>query len=386
LSQLFVDAQGRRGRRVPVPSARPHGSPRPRHRHPTRRRSDADPAAVPRDEEWVGRSIHAPVSAAGLARPVDGRSELRGRPRPAAQGADRGSRPEVHRRRGRRDTARGSSRVSTPTMITVLGRRTRVRLEGDPDSPPVLLLHGSGRGLEDWAPQYPRLAGAHRVIALDLPGSGFSARAPEPTTLEVLARGVLETLDTLGERRPLHVIGNSLGGAVAMQLLVLDPARVASLVLVDSAGFGTPRPSCSPMPVTCRSSNAPTPSPPACWRSSQTQSQPRRRGVGAAARARRYSMGNIDGLDLGRFGVWTFDFEFQPAAQMRESVQELEQQGWRAFWIPELLGRREALTHAGYLLSVTEQMHIINGIAQIWSREAQWTHAAGLLLADAYPD
>ena len=123
-------------------------------------------------------------------------------------------------------------------MITVLGRRTRVRLEGDPDSPPVLLLHGIGRSLEDWAPQYPRLAGAHRVIALDLPGSGFSARAPEPTTLEVLARGVLETLDTLGERRPLHVIGNSLGGAVAMQLLVLDPARVASLVLVDSAGFG----------------------------------------------------------------------------------------------------------------------------------------------------
>jgi probable F420-dependent oxidoreductase len=97
-------------------------------------------------------------------------------------------------------------------------------------------------------------------------------------------------------------------------------------------------------------------------------------------------MGSIDGMDLGTFGVWTFDFEDQPAAQMRESVQELEQQGWRAFWIPELLGRREALTHAGYLLSNTEQMHVINGIAQIWSRRAQWTHAAGLLLADAYPN
>ncbi len=54
------------------------------------------------------------------------------------------------------------------------------------------------------------------------------------------------------------------------------------------------------------------------------------------------------GLDLGRFGVWTFDFEFQPAAQMRTSIQELEEQGWRAFWIPELFGR-EALTHASYL-------------------------------------
>lgn len=96
-------------------------------------------------------------------------------------------------------------------------------------------------------------------------------------------------------------------------------------------------------------------------------------------------MGSIDGLDLGRFGVYTFDFEFQPAAQMRASIQELEAQGWRAFWIPELLGR-EALTHAGYLLSCTEQMRIINGIAQIWSREARWTYGAGLLLADAYPD
>jgi probable F420-dependent oxidoreductase len=96
-------------------------------------------------------------------------------------------------------------------------------------------------------------------------------------------------------------------------------------------------------------------------------------------------MGSLDGLDLRTFGVWTFDFEYQPAAQMRESVRELEEQGWRAFWIPELYGR-EALTHAGYLLSCTERMHVINGIAQIRSRRARWTYGASLLLADAYPD
>jgi probable F420-dependent oxidoreductase len=95
-------------------------------------------------------------------------------------------------------------------------------------------------------------------------------------------------------------------------------------------------------------------------------------------------MGSIDSLDLGTFGVWTFDFEHQPAAQMRESIQELEEMGWRAFWIPELLGR-EALTHAGFLLSCTDKMHVINGIAQIWSREARSTYGASLLLADAYP-
>src|SRR5919198_171084 len=96
-------------------------------------------------------------------------------------------------------------------------------------------------------------------------------------------------------------------------------------------------------------------------------------------------MGNLDGLDLGTFGIYTFDFEHQPAAIMRESIQELEDLGWRAFWFPELLGR-EALTHAGYLLSCTERMHVINAIALIWSREAKWTYGASLLLADAYPN
>ena len=37
-----------------------------------------------------------------------------------------------------------------------------------------MLLHGIGRSLEDWAPQYERLASAYRVIALDIPGFGFS--------------------------------------------------------------------------------------------------------------------------------------------------------------------------------------------------------------------
>ncbi|MBN6036867.1 TIGR03620 family F420-dependent LLM class oxidoreductase [Amycolatopsis sp. 195334CR] len=89
-------------------------------------------------------------------------------------------------------------------------------------------------------------------------------------------------------------------------------------------------------------------------------------------------------MELGRFGVWTFDFEHQPASAMRESVRELEELGWPAFWVPELLGR-EALTHAGFLLAATERITVVNGIAQIWSREPRWTHGGAKLLADAYP-
>ncbi len=96
-------------------------------------------------------------------------------------------------------------------------------------------------------------------------------------------------------------------------------------------------------------------------------------------------MRTIDGLDLGTFGLYTFDFETQSAARIRESAQELEEQGWRALWIPETLGR-EAFTHAGYLLSSTERMHIVNGIARVWSRGAVFAYGAGLLLADAYPN
>jgi len=128
--------------------------------------------------------------------------------------------------------------MSSPTFVAVDGRRTRVRVDGDPDNPPVLLLHGVGRSLEDWAAQWQRLAGTHRVITLDIPGFGFSSRPSESVTLEALAQGVVDALDALGEQRPLDVIGNSLGGAVALQLLVLQPHRVASLVLVNSAGFG----------------------------------------------------------------------------------------------------------------------------------------------------
>jgi pimeloyl-ACP methyl ester carboxylesterase len=128
--------------------------------------------------------------------------------------------------------------MNTPAFITVDSRRVRIRITGGLDNPPVLLLHGIGRSLEDWAPQHPRLSAAYRAISLDIPGFGFSSRPAQPITLPVLTRAVAESLDSIGEHRPLHVMGNSLGGALALQLLALQPERVASLVLVNSAAFG----------------------------------------------------------------------------------------------------------------------------------------------------
>ena len=128
--------------------------------------------------------------------------------------------------------------MSRPSFVEVDGRRVRVRVDGDAAKPPVLLLHGIGRSMEDWALQYERLSGTYRVIAVDVPGFGFSDRPVGPITLSTFARGVLGAGDGLGETRPLNIIGNSLGGAIALQTLALRPERVASLGLINSAGFG----------------------------------------------------------------------------------------------------------------------------------------------------
>jgi pimeloyl-ACP methyl ester carboxylesterase len=127
------------------------------------------------------------------------------------------------------------------SSVAVRGRRTRIRQTGPAEAPgpPVLLLHGIGRSLEDWTAQHDLLAArGHRVLSLDLAGHGWSEVGRAPASLPALARHVEDTLDVLGWDRPAHVVGNSLGGAVAMQLSVEAPQRVADLVLVNSAGFG----------------------------------------------------------------------------------------------------------------------------------------------------
>jgi 2-hydroxymuconate-semialdehyde hydrolase len=122
--------------------------------------------------------------------------------------------------------------------LDVRGTRIRFHETGDPAAPPVVLLHGIGRSLEDWWPQHELLGAEYRVISLDMPGFGLSQRMPSPTTLPVLAEGVWAILDTLGETRPAHLMGNSLGGAVSMEMLSGTPERVSTLTLVNSAGFG----------------------------------------------------------------------------------------------------------------------------------------------------
>ncbi|SDZ28192.1 Pimeloyl-ACP methyl ester carboxylesterase [Micromonospora pattaloongensis] len=105
---------------------------------------------------------------------------------------------------------------------------------------PLVLLHGIGHHWQAWQPVLDRLAETHDVIAIDLPGFGRSPlpAAGLPQDMPQLVTAISEILDQLGLERP-HVAGNSLGGAIALELAAAG--RVASATALSPAGFCTPR-------------------------------------------------------------------------------------------------------------------------------------------------
>ena len=90
-------------------------------------------------------------------------------------------------------------------------------------------------------------------------------------------------------------------------------------------------------------------------------------------------------IQLGAFGVWTFQLDILPAARMQEVVAELEEMGYGAVWCGEALGR-EALTKAGLLLAGTKRVVIATGIANIYGRDPLTMAAGQKTLAEAYPN
>ena len=97
---------------------------------------------------------------------------------------------------------------------------------------PILLIHGLGATKGSFVPTVAALAGSFRAIALDLPGFGDSFKPlGAPYHPPFFARSVVELMDALGLQRA-HVIGNSMGGRVALELGLRYPERIGRLVLL----------------------------------------------------------------------------------------------------------------------------------------------------------
>jgi pyruvate dehydrogenase E2 component (dihydrolipoamide acetyltransferase) len=136
------------------------------------------------------------------------------------------------------EAAEAAAAGPAPSDIEAGGKRLRVLDLGSGDAFPVVFLHGFGADLNTWMFNQPVLAETRRAVALDLPGHGGSTKQLDQA---VDAAGFAADLDralTALAIERLHLVGHSMGGAVALSFARWQPARVASLTLIASAELG----------------------------------------------------------------------------------------------------------------------------------------------------
>lgn len=98
---------------------------------------------------------------------------------------------------------------------------------------PVVLIHGLAGDCSAWASQIQFLKDHFRVVAFDNRGAGKSTQIDEPISTQDLARDTLGLMDFLNIPSA-HIVGRSMGGAVAQHMAIMSPERVKSLVLCAS--------------------------------------------------------------------------------------------------------------------------------------------------------
>jgi pimeloyl-ACP methyl ester carboxylesterase len=104
------------------------------------------------------------------------------------------------------------------------------------EGPPLLFIHGLSGCWQNWLENIPYFAGAHRIIAMDLPGFGESEMPVETISM----KGYADTIDALMTELGIdsaQIVGNSMGGFIGAELAIQNPARVERLVLVAAAGL-----------------------------------------------------------------------------------------------------------------------------------------------------
>src|SRR5260370_20307135 len=103
-------------------------------------------------------------------------------------------------------------------------RRVAIRLHGAGHGPTVLFLHGAG-GVPQWLPFFDALGEHYELLVPEHPGFGGSDDPPWIHSMSDLAMFYLDLVEEAGLDR-VHLIGNSLGGWLAPEVLIPDRSRV----------------------------------------------------------------------------------------------------------------------------------------------------------------
>ncbi len=126
-----------------------------------------------------------------------------------------------------------------PRKIVVLDGVPIAFSDSGGSGPIIVCLHAIGHGARDFEDLSRRLRPDYRVIALDFPNQGNSGTDPQPPSATRYAQILKQFLDQ-EQLDSVFLLGNSIGGAVAIRYASQHPERVKSLVLCDSAGLGVP--------------------------------------------------------------------------------------------------------------------------------------------------
>ena len=89
-------------------------------------------------------------------------------------------------------------------------------------------------------------------------------------------------------------------------------------------------------------------------------------------------------MEIGRIGIWTFEFEQHPWSAVAEAAAELDELGYAAIWFPESRGR-EVMAQSALLLGATKRAVIAPGIANLYARDAMSMAAGQRTLCEAFP-
>lgn len=104
------------------------------------------------------------------------------------------------------------------------------------DAPVLLFLHGWGLSAQAFQRSLKALGSRFRVIAPDLPNFGRSSFNPGLSSYQHYAAALEQLLELLDINK-VHVVGHSMGGAIAIRMAAAYPQRIASLMLANSAGL-----------------------------------------------------------------------------------------------------------------------------------------------------
>lgn len=126
-------------------------------------------------------------------------------------------------------------------FIEVRGLCWHVQVMGE--GPTLVLLHGTGAATHSWRDVTPLLARTHQVVALDLPGHGFTAtpRSNSGFTLPNVARALGDLLKTL-DVSPAALVGHSAGAAIAVRMALDRVCAPAAIVGINAALLPFPGP------------------------------------------------------------------------------------------------------------------------------------------------